>query len=385
MLISQGFQYYDDYGERATNDDVKAHINNTHFPSKGVSLVNYRGGGQIDRWAAWNSQNEDFTTDDIRSLTNFGGINSAWLPIVFEITASCGRAGRRLPNDTTGHSECWLRATNGGGGAALGAARPNNRYRAHKLDVELYRVSFGDPSGVSVTQELGWVINTAKERMANAYGWDDITKDVVRVYHLMGDPEIDVYTGWKGYISATHPREISTGQQNFLVTVYEVINVPLSGALVCLYKENDVFETLISDNNGQALFSINPRRGGTLCVTASKHNYGPYEGTCIVWEPGSGGQSRSTLYPFAFNSVIYNHSNHAVAISYQLPRKSLIETVVYDVTGRVIYTEKCLKNKGINQSIWHCQDSAGRIVNYGVYFIQLKTSQDRTIRKIVIF
>lgn len=318
-------------------------------------------------------------------MTNFGGINNAWLPIVFEITASCGRAGRGLPNDTTGHSECWLRATNGGGVAVLGAARPNNRYRAHKLDAELYRVSFGDHTTVPLTQELGWVINIAKINMANAYGWDNTAQDVVRVYHLMGDPEIDIYTGWEGYISATHPGEISTGQQNFLVTIYKYGNIPLGGALVCLYKANDVFETLISDNNGQALFSINPRSGGTLYVTASKHNYGPYEGTCIVWEPGSGGQSRSTSYPFAFNSVIYNHSTHTVAISYQLPRKSLVEIIIYDVSGRVIYNEKCLKDKGINQSIWHCQDSAGRIVNHGVYFIQLKTSQDRALRKIVIF
>lgn len=384
MLISQGFQYYDDYGGGATNDDVKAHINNTHFPSKGVSLVNYRGGGQIDKWVAWNSQHEDFTNDDIRSLTNFRGINSAWLPIVFEITASCGHAGLGLP-DTTGHSECWLRATNGGGVAAVGASRPNRYDRAHKLDAELYRVSFGDHLGAPVTQELGWVVNTAKIKMANAYGWDSITKDVVRVYHLMGDPEIDVYTGWEGYISATHPGEISTGQQNFLVSVYKSNNVPLGGALVCLYKENDVFETLISDSNGQALFSINPKRGGTLYVTASKHNCGPYEGTCVVWDPGSGGQSRSTLYPFTFNSVIYSHSYHAVAISYQLPRRSLVEIIIYDVSGRVIYTEKCIKNKGINQSIWHCQDSGGRIVNCGVYFIQLKTNQDRTMRKIVIF
>lgn len=35
MLISQDFQFYDDYGEWATNNSVKAHINNTHFPAKG--------------------------------------------------------------------------------------------------------------------------------------------------------------------------------------------------------------------------------------------------------------------------------------------------------------------------------------------------------------
>ncbi len=318
-------------------------------------------------------------------------LHNAWLPIVYEITASCGRVGYTLiPGpDTTGHSECFLRHKDGGAVAALGATRPNRNDRAHKFDTELYRVSFGDDESPPVTQELGWVINKAKVKMAEQYGWDDITKASVRVYHLLGDPEIDIYTGWNGYISADHLTRTTDEPQTFWVTVYNEENNPLRYALVCLYQESGLHRVSSTNYLGVARFNITPRAGWLLYVTVTKHDYGPYEGTCRVHaSPTSpdGPQEEKSSFPFAFNSALYNPQTRSVNITYQLPEKSFVEIRVFDATGRLInIIEKVQKPDGINQSIWNCRDNYSRIVSQGIYFIKLKTGEFEEIRKVVIF
>jgi DUF971 family protein len=386
FLTGHGFQYYDDYGEWATNDDVKSHIINTEL-QKGISLVNYRGGGHMNAWVSWNYLHEYFTNDDIYSLTNFNNAHNAWLPIVYEITASCGRVGYTLTPgpDTTGHSECFLRHKDGGAVAALGATRPNRNDRAHKFDTELYRVSFGDDESPLVTQELGWVINKAKVKMAEQYGWDDITKASVRVYHLLGDPEIDIYTGWHGYITATHLTSTIDVPQNFVVTVYDEGNNPLPGALVCLYQQSGLHRINITRQDGQVGFYITPGPGW-LYITVTKHDYGPYEGTCYVWASGDGPQEEISSFLFAFNSALYNPQTRSVNIAYQVPMKSQVEIVVIDAIGRTVkIVETDHKNAGVYQSTWNCRDDNGRAVSQGVYFIRLETPESKVIKKIVIF
>lgn len=384
IIDAYGFEYYLDKGSETTDEELIFHINNSG-EEKSSSLLNYRGHGDEQGWPDWNYLDEDFSNSAIYQLTNYNGVNSAWLPIVFEICCWCGRVGN--PFDTTGHSECWFRHKNGGGVAALGATRPSWTGQNNKFDTELYRVAFGQGVVRPVTQELGWVINKAKIRMAEQYGWDERALDNVRVYHLIGGPEIDIYTGWNGYITATHPIMISTGLQSFSVTVYKPGNIPLQGALVCLYKENDVFEIQISNENGEALFMIAPQTTGALHVTATKHDYGPYKGTCIV-EPGKGGpqSAEEDSFIFAFNSAFYNPQTRSVNISYQLPEKSLVEITVYDITGRSVkIIEKGHRNEGYNQNNWDCYDNHGRVVNNGIYFIKLKAANFEKIRKVVIF
>jgi hypothetical protein len=384
FLTGHGFQYFDDYGEWATNAQVRSHINDTGL-QKGISLVNYRGGGQIQAWASWNYLHESFTNNDIYSLTNFSNAHNAWLPIVYEIAASCGRVGYTLiPGpDTTGHSECWLRSTNGGAVAALGATRPNRSDRAHKFDTELYRIPFA--LSANPTVNLGWVINEAKIKMAEQYGWDDITKTSVRVYHLLGDPEIDIYTGWHGYITATHLTSTIDVPQNFVVTVYDEGNNPLPGALVCLYQQSGLHRINITRQDGQVGFYITPGPGW-LYITVTKHDYGPYEGTCYVWASGDGPQEEISSFLFAFNSALYNPQTRSVNIAYQVPMKSQVEIAVIDAIGRTVkIVETDHKNAGAYQSTWNCRDDNGRAVSQGVYFIRLETPKSKVIKKIVIF
>ena len=386
-----GFQYYDDWGGYAwmSNEVVKSHINDPASPStqKGSSLLNYRGHGLVKEWQDWcYVPPTSFTNDDIYSLTNFVSYNNAWLPIVFENCCCCGRIGRTSPlSDTTGHSECWFRHQKGGGVAALGAARPTATFHNHKFDTELYRVSFG-PNPYRVTQELGWVINNAKVNMAEAYGWDGDALNIVRTNNLIGDPEIDIYTGWNGYMTVWHEGVTYSGPQEFIVDVYSE-GVPLCDAIVCLYKEGDVFETRPTNTDGRALFFISPHPG-TMHVTVTKHDFGPYEGTCLVMgeDAGSGGQSESISYPFSFKHASYSPRTRSVNISYQLPEASFVEIVVFDIMGRLVnVVEKGLRSKGLNCEVWNRQNESGRKVGKGIYFIRLNTAENVAIKKVVIY
>ncbi|MGB3341790.1 MAG: C25 family cysteine peptidase [bacterium] len=384
IITLHGFQYYDDYGGWTSNALLKSHINNSGT-QKGSSLLNYRGHGFIKEWPDWNYLTEDFTNNDIRSFTNFVSSNDAWLPIVFEIACCCGRAGFNLTTDTTGHSECWFRWKNGGGVAALGATRPSYTDRNHKFDTELYRVSFGDPIRDAITQELGWVINEAKVKMAEQYGWNNQTKDNVRMYHLMGDPEIDIYTGWNGHTTANHPTSTIDVPQTFVVTVYDEGNNPLHGALVCLYQQSGLHRINITRQDGQVGFYITPRPGW-LYITVTKHDYGPYEGSCYVWAAGDGPQEEASSFLFAFNSALYNPQTRSVNIAYQVPMKSQVEIAVIDAIGRTVkIVETDHKNAGAYQSTWNCRDDNGRAVSQGIYFIKLKTGEFEEIKKVVIF
>lgn len=400
IITPFGFQYYDDYGQWASNADVIFHINNSAGPTpqKGVSLVNYRGHGECKAWAygddGWNYLYERFRNEEIYQLTNFAGADNAWLPIILEIACSCGRAGvTTYPlSDTTGHSECWFRHKDGGGVAALGATRPSATDPNHKFDAELYRVSFANQqSPHAPVQELGWTINYAKLKMAEAYGWERGSKDNVRMYHLMGDPEIDIYTGWNGYICTTHDSLIPIGPQQFLVKVYDSDEnniVPIPGTLVCLYKENDVYQIQYTDDNGEALFDISPQTIGVMHITATKHDYGPYEGICLVIaeDAGTGRQSETIPYPFSFNHASYLRQSNSVNITYQLPEATCVEISVFDATGRLVkVVEKGLKTEGVNHESWNCRAESGRRVGKGIYFIRLKTAKNETMKKVVIF
>jgi len=384
ILQSAKFNYFDDFGGSKTNSDVINHINNTGN-QKGISLLNYRGHGLITSWESWDYNDEYFTNSEIYSLTNYTDAHNAWLPIVFEVCCCCGRAGFNLTTDTTGHSECWFRHKNGGGVAALGATRPSGTDCNHKFDTELYRVSFGTPTSPIFTQKLGWAVNDAKVNMATAYGWGDIALDNVRMYHLMGDPELTIYNNWKGYISASHPTQISTGSQNFLVRAFEGGNRPLKDALVCLYKENDVYDTKLTDINGEALFTIAPQRSGTLYITITKNNYGPYEGSCIVTYPPGGGQSKYNTYCNNLNHVSYSPQNRTVTISYQLQEISSVKINIFDITGRMVFNINRNNQKaGDNKIFWNCYNEHKQSINKGIYFIQLITPKYKSVKKLIV-
>jgi hypothetical protein len=128
--------------------------------------------------------------------------------------------------------------------------------------------------------KVGQTLADSKNRN---YPYDNYYKYVCYELCLLGDPEMSIWTDTPDTMEVSYSDSISMGPQNFTVTVTNSGN-PLEGALVCLYKEPDVFATGSTNSSGEVTLSINPQTSGVLFVTVTKHNFLPYRGSSFVTE-----------------------------------------------------------------------------------------------------
>jgi len=105
-----------------------------------------------------------------------------------------------------------------------------------------------------------------------------------KAFHLLGDPELSIYTDVPVNMSVTHNNTITTGNYNF--------NASVSGfptdeeVKICLYKENEVY-AFTESNTGFVSFNITPDSPGDMKLTVTCHNAEPYEAVIIITQnPG---------------------------------------------------------------------------------------------------
>ncbi len=389
----EGWTWAEDNGNNplVSNNTVKSHINDYLSYPRGVSLVNYRGHGDYwSGWCDWNLHGENFTNADVYDLYNYSSMYEAWLPMVFSICCETGDIGyiqrdaAQIPFDTTCLAEAWLRNPHGGGVGAVAAPHPTPTNWNHKFDTELYRNAFDNN-----IYNIGWTMNTAKVRTYEAYGSDPDYNRGLKRYHYLGDPENDVYTDWLGYLNATHPVQITTEPTTFDVHVTDALGYGVGMAVVCLYKENDIHQAGYTNALGDVSFSIDAQTTGTLYVTADKHNYGPYQGTCMVIQGGEGGQTAgsSLIIPetFSFNCLSTNPATGVIKISFGLPEGSQVSLNIYDATGRHIVN--LLNSRflpGYHNITWQGIDSQDAKLRSGIYFMVFMAGNFRCTRKIII-
>lgn len=115
-------------------------------------------------------------------------------------------------------------------------------------------------------------------------GGDETMRYIWMELTLLGDPSLPIWTSNPSSLEVTHPESIQTGSQDFTVNVKKG-GGNLQGALVCLWKGEEVYAKKSTGTNGNAAFTINPASGGDLVVTVTYRNAFPYEGTCEVEEP----------------------------------------------------------------------------------------------------
>jgi hypothetical protein len=389
VLGPSGFQYYEDYAGKPgeANQDVINHIDG-QIAGHGVSLVNYYGHGDSTDWEWGAMGDSSFSNADINSLTNFTDAHHGRLPIVFEIACNCAHAGDS--DGTTCHSECWLQSSTGGAVAALGATELMLTLGGTaEFDAQLYRVAFDNTTGTAATPGLGWVVNQAKVNMANFCGWLPYALDVIRGFHLMGDPEVEVYTGWGGYLSAIHAGYVVLGGQPYVfpVLVKDVNGNPRPEAFVCLRHDADFCATGYTDDTGAVYLTINPTKPGIASLTVTDHNYGPYQRFLQIVTNTSPPMSNGPVSPvcsFSFDQPLYSPSTREVVLSYQLPLSTSVELSIFDATGKLVKAEGCAGIRGPNHALWDCRDLTGRRVGSGVYYVRLKAARNKAIRKVVV-
>jgi len=240
-----------------TNATVTAAIN------AGRNVVNYRGHGDTYIWWQWDVPNENWSTTNVNALTN-----GDETPVVFNIACVTGDI-----NASECLCECWTRKYPGGGVAALGASDPSYTTPNHTYDKALYK-AYCD----STLWNIGWTSNYAA---AVILPQGQYAETNVKMYLWCGDPMTEIWTAVPTPLYASHVLNVPIGPSDLVVTVTDG-RVPVAGALVCAMKGTETWVSDFTNASGQVTLSITPTSPGTLWVTATAHDFLPYEGSALA-------------------------------------------------------------------------------------------------------
>ena len=228
----------------------------------GVSMLSYRAYQHMNRL-------------DINIIYNFDNRNGRW-PVVYTISCNTGDF-----TDRNGYSEAFFRAR-GGGIGAIGTATPGTAPQYNNM------MAGGAFKGMYKDKlyMFGWGLNSGKYELWRAYdGFDNRYENFMDWNNLMGDPGTHIWTGIPQRVQVEHQEMIVMGDSYASVHVTNLQEgTNEADVLVCLYKEDEVHLTAYTNEEGIAIFDIDPDAlsEGDLMITATRHNMHPYLGTIAV-------------------------------------------------------------------------------------------------------
>ncbi len=179
-------------------------------------------------------------------------------------------------------AEHFVNAAQGGGAAFIGNSRYGwydyNNAGAYSgdFDQEFFDCLFND--GV---YEIGLALAQSKipfipwGHYANPYRWIEYN------LNLLGEPTLGIWTDVPETLQVSYPPSIPTGPQSFTVSV-STKGIALANALVCVWKDEEVYDHGLTGGTGSITFSINPFSGGPMSVTVTAENRLPFEDSCDV-------------------------------------------------------------------------------------------------------
>jgi hypothetical protein len=102
-------------------------------------------------------------------------------------------------------------------------------------------------------------------------------------FNLLGEPEMPLWTDEPDSFAVHCPSTLLKGKISFPVHVEDsTTHAPVESAYVCLFKQDEVFETGYTDANGDLTLNPAPATVGNLWVTVTKHNYIPSQRTASM-------------------------------------------------------------------------------------------------------
>jgi len=234
----------------------------------GRSVVCYSGHGGSSGWGC-----VPFYTSNVQALSNANEY-----PLVLSHACSTN------PFDQTEcFGETWVKEANKGGIAFWGASASSYWDEDDILEKRMFKAAFEDTcySVVSMTDKALWYL-------AQYYGENDPdVKYYFDMYNVNGDPSVDIWTYIADTLVVDFPGIIPM-LPSFAVeiTVETASKGPLFGALVCLRKGTEVFETGYTDASGQVTLYVSPTTLGYMELTITAHNQLPFEDLINVVPPG---------------------------------------------------------------------------------------------------
>ncbi|MFH1735939.1 MAG: C25 family cysteine peptidase, partial [bacterium] len=227
--------------------------------NNGISCFNYRG----------NYEMQNFNVGDISYLTN-----TYKLPFVVTITCDTG--------GFSGSSESFMERFAVVGTpnaptaaiAAVGTASWETHTRFNNT------IAYGIWSGIfdeGITN-AGNALNRGKLELYNTFiGHDQAwaVPNFCEYAALAGDPGVDIFNAPIQFMTSNLPASMSWGENSLTLTVNHTGVGALEEALVCYYKDGDIHEVGMTNENGQVILPLNLASAGNVKVTVTKNNFHP--------------------------------------------------------------------------------------------------------------
>ncbi|MBI3238835.1 MAG: hypothetical protein HYZ43_08375, partial [Flavobacteriia bacterium] len=292
-LMSYGYTtVYEFYDGSRGGDDASGDPNSTIIipaVNDGVGLFNYTGHGAQNTCVTGN-----FTSTNINAATNNGKY-----PLVVSVACNNGTF-----TSGTCISEVWLRADNASTPAgAIGAAGSSilmawaQPMQTQDEMAELIAEAY--PSNKKTT--VGGLFYNSQASMLEQYPGGVDGKEVMQTWVYFGDPSVLFRNKQTMAINVSHAAQVP------LATSSLTVNCDVEGALVAESQDNVLIGRGIVSGGMvnitfPALVSNLP-----LAVTATKQNYGTYQGPVQVGNGPAGIEELSntvTMYPNPANTTV---------------------------------------------------------------------------------
>jgi hypothetical protein len=248
------------------------------------------------------------------NLWDFGGLTQNGLtPVVCAFTCEAGWFDNETDDDAlAGHAagtECFgeefLRTPQAGAVAFLGMTRiswtPHNDFVIFGLHRAIWPDFVPNPAWSGTYPaipnaapvrllRMGQILNFAKLYMAKAYAAGDLARQIeFEMGHLLGDPDMPIWTEEPGDLDVVHPAGIGeTGLQEFVVRVADAdSHDAVLNATVVLTRGNSIVQMQQTNSFGMARFSFPYGGGATLDITVTARSFRPYLGQIAVETGGA--------------------------------------------------------------------------------------------------
>jgi hypothetical protein len=265
----------------------------------GSFLVNHRDHGGVNGWG-----DPEYYVSHVNSLNN-----ADRLPVVLSINCETGHfdnetdaSGHGTSESTVCFCEAFQRKANGGAVGVFGHTRVSWSGLNDEMCKGFYDAMWPDfdpgyPGGGSTQPiyaplcRMGAVLNFGKFWMydnyyltgGDGYPWGSDLESTEITFEMgtwFGDPSMQIWTELPAALDVSHPDSVLAGA--YAVPVVATSGgAPVESLLVCLMND-DVYRVGYTDLSGEVSFAGSTIANGSLHLTATKHNFRPYQGSILL-------------------------------------------------------------------------------------------------------
>lgn len=321
--------------------------------NSGVFLVQHRDHGMVDGWA-----DPYYVTSNLSALSN-----GDKTPVVFSVNCLTGQFSSNCFSEN-------LFRMQGGAVAVFAAVQVSYSYFNDYLCYGMYH-SFNDdfvsppfvytsPAGNYLAGQalMGGHLEMQAAAPFNPYGsWQSYAEDEWDLFHVFGDPTMDMRTEVPTVLSVGAPATLSEGASSATFTV-STEGSPVEGALVCLRKpDEEIWVRGFTDASGVAVLDFPAITSATMMPwMVSSHNTIPLAGAINgvgVGEGGTAPASSSCGPPFP------NPARGPVGFPVSLAQAGQVTVRVFDLAGRMVWSSGTEMPAGEQVLLWDAEAPDG--------------------------